>query len=272
MTKRIILFGFIAVLGLSLVGCATFGGMKTPEPLKGFDFTTVEQIVAMEDFPEFYFCQGPTQYLMTRQDEKTWKQVLKIEDPGKRSSTEKDFLKCFWEVRDPDPSTPENEFKMAYYQNAAYAQKNFHQEYLGYGWKSDRGKILLILGPADWESKSQVDMFQLDFEEKYTKEHSGSIWSDSTEEILGWQYQKLEYLPNLMMSIYFHNGPETIYFRRGWASGWQLAVQSFDSDSGWEVVVPVHYYPEYLTALEKIFEFMRNEYIFDKNTEFSIPN
>ena len=35
------------------------------------------------------------------------------------------FINQFWEKRDPDPNTPENEFKIAYYKRIAIANKRF---------------------------------------------------------------------------------------------------------------------------------------------------
>ena len=52
----------------------------------------------------------------------------------------KKFQQLFWKVRDPDPSTPENEFMKEYYNRRRYAEKNLE------GVDSDRGRIYLLLG------------------------------------------------------------------------------------------------------------------------------
>lgn len=56
------------------------------------------------------------------------------------------FINQFWEKRDPDPNTPENEFKMAYYKRIAIANKVFSTGKKD-GWRTDRGKIFILLGP-----------------------------------------------------------------------------------------------------------------------------
>jgi GWxTD domain-containing protein len=56
------------------------------------------------------------------------------------------FINQFWEKRDPDPNTPENEFKIAYYKRIAIANKRFSSGKKD-GWRTDRGKIFILLGP-----------------------------------------------------------------------------------------------------------------------------
>ena len=58
------------------------------------------------------------------------------------------FIEKFWERKDPDPQTPENEFKIAYYKRIAIANKFFGTSGIE-GWRTDRGKIFLLLGPPN---------------------------------------------------------------------------------------------------------------------------
>jgi GWxTD domain-containing protein len=56
------------------------------------------------------------------------------------------FIEAFWRHRDPSPGTEKNEFREEHARRIAYANKRF----LGAGkpgWKTDRGKIYIILGP-----------------------------------------------------------------------------------------------------------------------------
>jgi len=70
------------------------------------------------------------------------------------------FIKAFWKHRDPTLSTPENEFKTAHYRRINYANQFFGRALPIEGWKTDRGRIYIILGaPNDIESfegKTQV--------------------------------------------------------------------------------------------------------------------
>lgn len=56
------------------------------------------------------------------------------------------FIESFWKNRDPDPQTPENEFKIDYYNRVALANKFFGYSGIQ-GWRTDRGKIYIMLGP-----------------------------------------------------------------------------------------------------------------------------
>ena len=63
------------------------------------------------------------------------------------SSEEKEsFIEQFWRRRDPDPSTAFNEFKTEHYRRIAYSNERFHSGGIP-GWKSDRGRIYIALGP-----------------------------------------------------------------------------------------------------------------------------
>lgn len=56
------------------------------------------------------------------------------------------FIQNFWDKKDPNRETPENEFKIAYYKRIALANKFFGTGGIA-GWKTDRGKIFILLGP-----------------------------------------------------------------------------------------------------------------------------
>lgn len=55
------------------------------------------------------------------------------------------FIESFWKRRDPNPHTPENEFKIDYYNRIALANKFFGGSGVK-GWRTDRGKIYILLG------------------------------------------------------------------------------------------------------------------------------
>jgi len=57
------------------------------------------------------------------------------------------FIENFWERRNPNPGSPENEFKEEYYRRIAYANEHFASGIPG--WKTDRGRIYITWGPAD---------------------------------------------------------------------------------------------------------------------------
>ncbi len=57
------------------------------------------------------------------------------------------FIEAFWQRRDPTPDTEENEFKEEHYRRIAYANEHFAAGMPG--WKTDRGRIYIVFGPAD---------------------------------------------------------------------------------------------------------------------------
>lgn len=80
-----------------------------------------------------------TKYIVSKEEKNTYK---KLDLVGK-----KQFIKEFWIKRDQDPSTRKNEYREKYLASVEYANKNFggFQD----GWKSDRGRILLLYGEPD---------------------------------------------------------------------------------------------------------------------------
>ncbi len=60
------------------------------------------------------------------------------------------FMIVFWDRRDTDTATLENEFKDEHYRRIAFANKQFGREGTRAGWKTDRGRYYIILGePAE---------------------------------------------------------------------------------------------------------------------------
>jgi GWxTD domain-containing protein len=57
------------------------------------------------------------------------------------------FIEQFWLRRDPTPDTIENEYKEEHYRRIAYANERFAAGIPG--WRTDRGRIYIIFGPAD---------------------------------------------------------------------------------------------------------------------------
>ncbi len=57
------------------------------------------------------------------------------------------FIEAFWQRRDPTPDTEENEFKEEHYRRIAYANEHYAAGIPG--WKTDRGHMYIVFGPAD---------------------------------------------------------------------------------------------------------------------------
>jgi len=80
-------------------------------------------------------------YIITNKERKIF-----LELPN---SEKEAFKEEFWELRDPDPNTEENEFKMEYFDRIETANEIFVSEGRP-GWLTDRGRIYVLFGPP-WE-------------------------------------------------------------------------------------------------------------------------
>jgi len=78
--------------------------------------------------------------IMSGQEARIWKHLPDAE-------SRKEFIRDFWEKRDPDPDTEANEFKMEFETRVAYANKHFKEG--GLGMNTDRGRVYIFLGPPD---------------------------------------------------------------------------------------------------------------------------
>src|SRR5579863_8662502 len=57
------------------------------------------------------------------------------------------FIEQFWLRRSSNPDLPDNDFKEEHYRRIAYANEHFASGIPG--WKTDRGRIYIMWGPAD---------------------------------------------------------------------------------------------------------------------------
>lgn len=70
------------------------------------------------------------------------------------SDKERDALiDLFWKQRDPTKGTPENEFKLEHQKRFNYANQYFKFGSPIPGWKTDRGRIYILLGPPTSEEE-----------------------------------------------------------------------------------------------------------------------
>jgi len=58
------------------------------------------------------------------------------------------FIEAFWKQRDPTPGSPENEFKTEHFRRVSYANRYLGRDAPRPGWKTDRGRMYIILGEA----------------------------------------------------------------------------------------------------------------------------
>ncbi len=79
-------------------------------------------------------------WIITDEERAAFKQLSNDEERD-------NFIEAFWQRRDPTPDTEENEYKEEHYRRIAYANEHFPAGIPG--WKTDRGRIYIMYGPAD---------------------------------------------------------------------------------------------------------------------------
>jgi GWxTD domain-containing protein len=79
-------------------------------------------------------------YIISDEERKAFKQLSNDEERDQ-------FIEAFWQRRDPTPDTEENEFREEHYRRIEYANEHFSAGVPG--WRTDRGRIYIMYGPAD---------------------------------------------------------------------------------------------------------------------------
>lgn len=108
-----------------------------------------------KDLPEVYYrwLEEEVVYIISPLEREVF---LKLKTDRERDL----FIEAFWKHRDPNPATEENEFKKEHHRRLSYANRYFGRTTSVPGWKTDRGRVYIILGePRDiqrFEGQSQT--------------------------------------------------------------------------------------------------------------------
>src|ERR1700722_17001607 len=79
-------------------------------------------------------------YIITNEERSAFLQLQTNEE-------REQFIETFWQRRNPDPDSADNEFKEEHYRRIAYANEKFASGIPG--WKTDRGRMYIMWGPPD---------------------------------------------------------------------------------------------------------------------------
>jgi GWxTD domain-containing protein len=79
-------------------------------------------------------------YFITREERNSF---LKLTSDDERDQ----FIQNFWELRNPTPGSAENKFKDEVYERISYANSHFAAGANEEGWRTDRGRAYITLGP-----------------------------------------------------------------------------------------------------------------------------
>ena len=100
------------------------------------------------DKPTPEWREGPVRYIISKEEDKTYKSL-------KTEQERANFIDLFWRRRDPTPKTDYNEFKNRF-RNRALDCDQLYSETSIPGWKTDMGKIYILLGPPDEMVRDRV--------------------------------------------------------------------------------------------------------------------
>ena len=115
MTKR----NALALVTASLIAATALAAELSPDHQRWLD----EEVV----------------YIITPREKEVFEQLETYEERER-------FIEAFWKRRDPNPATPENEFRIEHDRRIVYANQWLGRETYLPGWKTDRGRIYIILG------------------------------------------------------------------------------------------------------------------------------
>ncbi|MBI3896190.1 MAG: GWxTD domain-containing protein, partial [Acidobacteria bacterium] len=120
--------------------------------------------------------QDDVGYIITDEEKTAFKRLQNDEE-------REQFIEQFWLRRDPDPESPDNEYREEHYRRIAYANEHFASGIPG--WKADRGRIYIMYGPPD-----EIDAHPTGGHYDRPMEEGGG--STSTYPFEKWRYRYLE--------------------------------------------------------------------------------
>jgi GWxTD domain-containing protein len=91
--------------------------------------------------------EGPASFLMTADERAEWGRLA--DDAAARA-----FVERFWSRRDPTPATPDNEARLEFQKRVAWAERYLSTPGRS-GAMSDRGRVLIVLGPPSAVQRSR---------------------------------------------------------------------------------------------------------------------
>ncbi|MFW6140528.1 MAG: GWxTD domain-containing protein [Acidobacteriota bacterium] len=113
-----------------------------------FSLHSYAQKKSPKDLPEKYrvWLEEEVVYIITPIEKEVFLQL--------ESNRERDmFIEAFWKQRDPNPHLPGNEFKKEHYRRIDYANRRLGRGAPGPGWRTDMGRIYIILGEPKYIDK-----------------------------------------------------------------------------------------------------------------------
>jgi GWxTD domain-containing protein len=115
-------------------------------------------------------------WIITDEERKAFMQLSNEEE-------REQFIEAFWDRRNPNPDSEDNEFKDEHYRRIEYANEHFAAGMPG--WMTDRGRIYIVFGPPD-----EIDSHPSGGQYERPQEEGGG--STSTFPFEDWRYRYIE--------------------------------------------------------------------------------
>ena len=106
-----------------------------------FSMQNLQAANRIKNLPPVYrhWLEAEVPYIISTVEEKNF---LSLTTDAQRDS----FIESFWQIRNPDPGPEANSYKEEHYRRLAYANENFGDPRYEDGWRTERGKMYIILG------------------------------------------------------------------------------------------------------------------------------
>ena len=122
--------------------------------VSGLAVSVSAQSVEGELAPEHHrFIEEEAVYIIAPREREVFNQLTTFEERSR-------FIEAFWDRRDPNPATPENEFRDEHARRLEYANEWLGRETYLDGWRTDRGRMYIILGEPRsiqrWEDENDI--------------------------------------------------------------------------------------------------------------------
>src|SRR5215469_9133461 len=175
-----------SLLGLPLGAQQSQDPGATPDPIPQNQKLSKQQKQKMRktlkelDTPYRTWLEEDVVYIITPEERNAF---LQLETNEEREQ----FIEQFWLRRSSNPDLPDNDFKEEHYRRIAYANEHYASGIPG--WRTDRGRIYIIWGPAD-----EVDSHPTGGTYDRPMEEGGG--STSTYPWETWRYRYMEGLGN----------------------------------------------------------------------------
>jgi GWxTD domain-containing protein len=130
----------VAAGALSVTAVSAFAVKDKAKELTKEERQRQKAIQKEMESPYKKWINGPIGYIITPQERAAFKNLTTDEERDR-------FIEEFWQRRNPNPGSAENQFKEEFYRRIAYANEHFSSGIAG--WQTDRGHIYIMYGPPD---------------------------------------------------------------------------------------------------------------------------